>query len=109
MPSRDRLQRQLLELSIITFITVVVWIGYEVYTTLTMPVYTNVSAVELRVIPPPLNPEKFEPLRERFVIDEEVLSDFSPFSDEFPEIPVVPTPVPASPSSEATASGSTPD
>lgn len=109
MPSGDRLKRQLLELSIITLITVVIWIGYEVYTTLTHPVDTSVSAVELKPIPPPLKPEQFEPLRERLTIDDETLENFPILtSGGFSAIPVAPTPTPATPSSEATPSSSTP-
>ena len=107
MPSRERLQRQLLELSIITLITVVIWIGYEVYATLTSPVDTNVSADELRPIPPPLQSEKFEPLRDRLVIDDETLDGFTLSTGELPET-LGPTSAPASPSPEATPSGATP-
>jgi hypothetical protein len=107
MPSRERLQRQFLELSIITFITVVIWIGYEVYATLTRPVDTNVSAAELQSIPPPLESKKFEPLREKLVIDDETLDSFTLSTSELPET-LGPTPTPATPSPEATPSGSAP-
>jgi hypothetical protein len=106
MPQRERLQRQLLELSIITLITVVIWIGYEVYNTLTSPVDTNVSARELRVIPPPLKSEQFESLRDRLVIDEETLNNFSVSSGGLLQVTPTPVPVPATPSSQASPSAS---
>lgn len=108
MPSRDRLQRQLLELSIITLITVVIWIGYEVYATLTNPVDTNVTKAELQSIPAPLQSEKFDTLRDKLVIDEESLASFTLSTGELPEISATPTPVPATASAEATPSASTP-
>ncbi|MCH7951712.1 hypothetical protein IH980_03180 [Patescibacteria group bacterium] len=114
MPSRDRLQRQLLELSIVTLVTIIIWTGYEVYNALTQPVETRVTKAELQPLPSSLDLEQFDPLRDRLVIDDEAIARFSFSSDEFPEAPVVPTPTPtapspeATPSSEATPSASTP-
>ncbi len=95
MPSTERLKRQLLEFAILTFITVVVWIGYGVYAVLTQPVRTNVTAEELRQLPPLLTKAQLSDLGDRIVIDDDVLKQFllSPSSSN-----ILPAPTPASPS-----------
>lgn len=106
MPSSERLKRQLLELSIVTLITVIIWIAYGVYAALTKPADTTVTAEELRELPPLLTAQQFDPLRDRLVISEEELERFTPFP-VVGELPL-PTPAPApvaSPSGESSPSG----
>lgn len=101
MPSSERLKRQLLELSIVTLVTVIIWISYGVYAALSKPAATNVTAQELQPLPASLTSEQFGPLRDRIHIDEEALSSFS-----FPSgslLPVAPQ-IAATPSTEATPS-----
>jgi len=98
MSSTERLKRQLLQLAILTFATVVVWIGYGVYSVFTKPVRTNVSAEELRPLPLLLTKDQLSLLKDRLTIDEGVLEQFS-LSPSETVIPVAsPTSSIASPS-----------
>lgn len=114
MPTVERLKHQLMELGIITLITVIVWIGYGVYSALTDPANVQVSEEELRPMPKNLNLQQLEKLKDRLSLSEEQLKSFSP-SEANVEIPptieeiptVAPTPIPASPAavvSESTTS-----
>lgn len=98
MPSTERLKRQLLEFAILTFVTVVVWISYGVYTVLSQPVRTNVTAEELRPLPPLLSKDQLDVLSDRIAVGEDVLEGFSLSPSEVPLPPVTPTPSAASPS-----------
>src|SRR3990170_1137613 len=99
MPSSERLKRQLLEFAILTLVTVVVWIAYGVYSVLTQPVRTNVSAEELRPLPPVLMKDQLGGFSDRIVIGDDVLEQFSLSPSETPLPVFSPTPSPASPSS----------
>lgn len=96
MPSSEQLKKQLLELGIITLITVIVWIAYGVYTALMQPSQTQVSKAELKPIPKNLNLEQLGLLKERTVIDDETLEIF--MSENQSLFPVI-NEAPASPSS----------
>ena len=104
MPSSERLRRQLFELSLVTLITVIIWIGYGVYSALTNPVNTSVSTAELRPLPPLLSKEQFEPLRSSLRLDENQLSNF-PISSGLSVAPAT-SQTSATPSAEVSASPS---
>ena len=108
MPSVDRLKRQLLELGIITLVTVIVWIGYGVYSALTQPADVQVNKEELRSIPTNFKLEQLERLQERRFLSEEELESFSLSLATLESGQATPTPEPspepASPSSAATPS-----
>ena len=97
MPSTERLKRQLLQFAILTFVTVLVWIGYGVYSVLTQPVRTNVSAEELRPLPSLVTKDQLGILSDRLSIGDDLLEQFSLSPLEAPA-PISPTPFPASPS-----------
>ena len=105
MPSSERLKRQLFELSLVTLITVIIWIGYGVYSTLTKPVNTSVSATELRPLPPLLTKDQFEPLRSTLRLDEDQLSHF-PISSGLSAVTPAAGQTSATPSAEVSSSPS---
>lgn len=100
MPSSERLKRQLLELSIVTLVTVIIWVAYGVYSALSKPAETNVTAEELQPLPPIVTADQLTPLQDRVGISDEALSSFSLSSGTS----ALPPPITATPASEATAS-----
>lgn len=78
MPSVERLKKQYLEFAVFTLITVIIWIGYGVYTALTHPADVAVSAEELRQLPSDLQIEELQKLKQRLSISEEELASFAP-------------------------------
>ena len=77
MPTVDQLKKQFLELGILTFITVFVWIGYSVYVALTQPSQTQVSKQELEPVPITIDLQLLEGLSERKGVSDTLLIDFS--------------------------------
>ncbi len=92
MPPTERVKRQLLELGILTLITVVVWIGHGVYSALTEPAVVSVSDEELRPLTTEVDVVALDQLQSRLVVSEEdieniqfsLVPSFSP-SVELPE------------------------
>lgn len=74
MPTTEQLKRQLLELSILTLVTIVIWTGYGIYSALTNPSESIVNEEELRDVPTGLNLGQFDNLRERLEITEDMFS-----------------------------------
>lgn len=111
MPSKEILLRQLLQISIATLITVVIWVGYGVYSALTKPSEVNVTKEELLALPGEISDKGLIGLRERMVLDESDLSNFE-ISIRNRVVIEEPTPTPASPSArlpdESTEPTSTP-
>jgi hypothetical protein len=77
MPSAEQLKKQFLELGILTFVTVVIWIGYSVYVALTQPSQTQVSKKELEKVPLDLNIKLLDSLEKRKGINDKDLSRFA--------------------------------
>lgn len=73
MLTEKQLKKQLLELSVFTLITVIVWISYEVYSALTKPSEAIVTKEELAKVPIDINMKELDKLRSRNVITEEML------------------------------------
>lgn len=73
MKPAERVKRQLLELGILTLITVVVWIGYGIYSALTEPAEVSVTAEELRPLSTDINHSTLELLKNRLVVSEDDL------------------------------------
>jgi len=105
MPSSERLKRQLFELSLVTLITVIIWVGYGVYSALTKPVNTSVSTAELRPLPLLLTKDQFEPLRSSLRLDEDQLSTF-PISSGLSAVTPSTSQTSATPSAEVASSPS---
>lgn len=107
MPPKQKLMRQLLEISIATLVTIVIWISYGIYTALTKPADIRVTPEELKPLPGEINNEQISLLRKRLAINGEDLRSFSIISEgeQISEEPLpteTPTPAPASPSAEST-------
>lgn len=77
MKPAERVKRQLLELGILTLITVIVWIGYGVYGALTEPAQVSVTTEELRPLSIDINVDTLELLRGRLTVTEDGLQQFS--------------------------------
>jgi hypothetical protein len=102
MPTAEQLKRQLLELSILTLITIVVWIGYGIYSALTQPSEAMVSQRELSDVPTDLDLLQLNSLQERLVITDEMMSVLESESEMFKlsETVTAATSSPASPPGE---------
>ena len=74
MPTIEQLKKQLLELGILTLITVVVWTIYGVYSALNQPSQSQVSNEELKKVDTNLDLELLDRLKNRLTIDDETLS-----------------------------------
>ncbi len=77
MPTSEQIKKQLFELGILTLITVLVWTGYGVYTALTEPSQSQVTKEELRTVPTNLDLKQLESLKNKVVIDDNTLTNFS--------------------------------
>lgn len=76
MPSVEQLKRQLLEMGILTLVTVLIWIGYGVYSALTNPSQSQVTKEELLPLPKNISLQQIEKVNERMVIEEPALRDW---------------------------------
>jgi hypothetical protein len=103
MKPAERVKRQLLELGILTLITVIVWIAYGVYSALTEPAEVSVTDEELRALSTDIDFDTLDLLKSSLAVTED---DFRQLSAR----PVVSFPIEEidEATSSATESASTP-
>lgn len=92
MPTSEQLKKQLLELGILTLVTVIIWTIYGVYNAITEPSQSSVSKEELQAVPTKLDLELLGRLKNRLIIDEDSVSRHieSRYSGNIEESPTTP-------------------
>jgi hypothetical protein len=82
--AKFKLGKEALILSIMTLLTVIAWIFFEVYRTLHKPIITQVTQKQMELLDPKINTTIIQSLKENLS-----------FSDEELNIVPTPTPIPA--------------
>jgi len=74
---KNKENRDVLILSILSFITVLTWIAFDVYKALTKYTLPNILEEQMRSLEPQIDRVKIEKLKERLTISEEELDKIS--------------------------------
>lgn len=71
---KPKISRELLLLAILTLITVLTWISFEIYRTFTQPVSLKIPTTQLEPLDPKINMQIMENLAKRETISKEELN-----------------------------------